>query len=177
LVNTTRPENVDGQSVPVKSASIRVALSVADASERSAAPRGELNSPCVLTCVGGALLGESAVIPVVSIVSYGCVDRIVAVNDCMLVFGTASNVQVVSQEVGGGGFGEPGSTWMVKVPRHVRTRNAVGAGWSRGGRFPPARCKCAHRDERRGGYRESAHAVAPSWIATSGARVRRMNRS
>jgi len=79
----------------------------------------------VLICVGGALLGESAVTPVVSIVSHGCVDRIVVVNDCMFVFGTTSNVHVISPDRRRG-FGERGSTWMVTVPRHVPTRNDVG---------------------------------------------------
>ena len=59
---------------------------------------------------GGALLGENAVEPVVSIVSHGCDDRIVARSDCMFVCGTTSNVHVMSPLVGGGGFGERGST-------------------------------------------------------------------
>jgi hypothetical protein len=79
----------------------------------------------VLICVGGALLGDSAVDPVVSIVNHGCDERIVACSDCRFVFGTTSNVQVISPLVGGGGFGERGSTWMVTVPRHVPTRNEV----------------------------------------------------
>ena len=35
-------------------------------------------NPCVPICVGGLLLGERAVEPVVSIASHGCVERIVA---------------------------------------------------------------------------------------------------
>jgi hypothetical protein len=41
----------------------------------------------VLICVGGLLPGERAVDPVVSIVSHGCVERIVARKDCMFVWG------------------------------------------------------------------------------------------
>jgi hypothetical protein len=73
-------------------------------------PRGELNSPWVLICVGGLLPGESAVDPVVSIVSHGWVERIVARKDCMFVWGTTSNVQVMSPLIGAGGFGSPGLT-------------------------------------------------------------------
>ena len=64
--------------MPVKSASIRVAWAVPTLPNVPRQPRGELNSPCVLICVGGLLPGESAVDPVVSIVSHGCVERIVA---------------------------------------------------------------------------------------------------
>ena len=69
-----------------------------------------MNSPCVLIWVGGALLGDNAVEPVVSIVSQGCDERIVARSDCMFVCGTTSNVQVMSPVVAGGGLGERGST-------------------------------------------------------------------
>jgi hypothetical protein len=88
-------------------------------------PRGELNSACVLICVGGLLLGDSAVDPVVSIVSHRCLDGIVARSDCMFVCGTTPNVQVISPPVGGGGFGSRGLTWIVAVPRQVRVRNGV----------------------------------------------------
>ena len=64
----------------------------------------------MLICVGGLFPGDSAVDPVVSIVSHGCVDRIVARSDCMFVCGTTSNVHVMSPLVGGGGFGSPGLT-------------------------------------------------------------------
>jgi len=73
-------------------------------------PRGELNSPCVLICVGGLFPGDSAVEPVVSMVSHGCVDRIVVRSDCMFVCGTTSKVQVMSPLSGAGGFGSPGLT-------------------------------------------------------------------
>jgi hypothetical protein len=73
-------------------------------------PRGELNSPCVLICVGGLFPGDSAVDPVVCIVSHGCVERMVARSDCMFVSGTTSNVQVISPLVGAGGLGSPGFT-------------------------------------------------------------------
>jgi hypothetical protein len=53
-----------------------------------------LNSPWVLICVGGVLPGESAVDPVVSIVSHGCVERIVARKDCMFVWGTCGPQKV-----------------------------------------------------------------------------------
>src|SRR5262245_3486439 len=89
-------------------------------------PRGELNSPCVLICVGAALLGDSAVVPIVSIVSQGCVERIVVRNDCRFVCGTTSKVHVISPLVGSGGFGSRGLTWMVTVPRQVPARNDVG---------------------------------------------------
>jgi hypothetical protein len=46
-------------------------------------------------------------------VSHGCDERIVARNDCIFVCATTSNVHVISPLVGGGGFGERGSTWMV----------------------------------------------------------------
>jgi hypothetical protein len=61
-------------------------------------------------CVGGRFPGDSAVDPVVSIVSHGCVERIVARSDCMFVCGTTSNVQVMSPLIGAGGFGSPGLT-------------------------------------------------------------------
>jgi hypothetical protein len=64
----------------------------------------------VLIWVGGLFPGDRAVEPVVSIVSHGCVDRIVARNDCMFVCGTTSNVHVMSPLDGGGGFGSPGLT-------------------------------------------------------------------
>jgi hypothetical protein len=57
--------------------------------------------------VGGLFPGDSAVEPVVSIVSNGCVDRIVASSDCMFVCGTTSNVYVMSPLVGGGALGSP----------------------------------------------------------------------
>jgi hypothetical protein len=69
--------------VPVKSASIRVASAVPTLPKVPRHPRGELNSPWVLICVGGLLAGERAVDPVVSIVSHGWVERIVARKDCM----------------------------------------------------------------------------------------------
>jgi hypothetical protein len=104
FVRVTRPANVTrSQSVPVKSASIRVASAVPTLPKVPRHPRGELNSPWVLIWVGGPLPGESAVDPVVSIVSHGCVDRIVARRDCMFVWGTTSNVHVMSPLVGGGG--------------------------------------------------------------------------
>src|SRR5215218_4061579 len=111
FIRTTRPEKVaSGQSVPVKSASIRVASAVPTLPKVPRHPRGELNSPWVLICVGGLLPGERAVDPVVSIVSHGCVERIVARNDCMFVCGTTSKVHVMSPLVGAGGFGSPGLT-------------------------------------------------------------------
>ena len=58
--------------------------------------------------MGGLLPGERAVDPVVSIVSHGCVDRIVAISDCMFVCGTTSKVHVMSPLIGAGGFGSPG---------------------------------------------------------------------
>jgi hypothetical protein len=64
----------------------------------------------VLICVGGLLPGDSAVDPVVSIVSHGCVERIVARSDCMFVCGTTSKVHVISPLDGGGGFASPGLT-------------------------------------------------------------------
>jgi hypothetical protein len=67
-----------------------------------------LNSPWVLISVGGLFPGESAVDPAVSIVSQGCVDRIVARSDCMFVCGTTSNVHVMSPLIGAGGVGSPG---------------------------------------------------------------------
>jgi hypothetical protein len=79
----------------------------------------------VLICVGGVLPGDSAVDPVVSIVSHGWVDRTVARSDCMFVCGTTSNIDVISPLVGGGGFGSPGLTWIVTVPRQVPVRNDV----------------------------------------------------
>jgi len=96
--------------VPVKSASIRVAAAIPTLPKVPRQPRGELNSPCVLICVGGLFPGDNAVDPVVSIVSHGCVDRIVARNDCMFVCGTTSNVHVISPLDGAGGFGSPGFT-------------------------------------------------------------------
>jgi hypothetical protein len=98
------------QSVPVKSASIRVASAVPTLPNVPRHPRGELNSPCVLIPVGGLFEGESAVEPVVSIVSQGCVERTVARNDCMFVCGITSNVHVMSPLEGGGAFGSPGLT-------------------------------------------------------------------
>src|SRR5262245_1916300 len=59
-------------------------------------------------------------------VSHGCVERIVARSDCMFVCGTTSKVHVISPLVGGGGFGSPGFTWIVTVPRHVPVKNDVG---------------------------------------------------
>ena len=38
-------------------------------------------------------------------ISHGCVERIVARKDCMFVWGTTSNVHVMSPLVGAGGFG------------------------------------------------------------------------
>src|SRR5262245_23252096 len=126
FVSTIRPVNVASwQSVPVKSASIRVASAVPTLPNVPRQPRGEVNSPCVLICVGGLLLGDSAVDPVVSMVSHGCVDLIVARNDCMFVCGTISNVHVMSPLVGVGGFGSPGLTWIVTVPRQVPAKNDV----------------------------------------------------
>jgi hypothetical protein len=69
-----------------------------------------LNSPWVLISEGGLLPGERAVDPVVSIVSHGCVDRIVARSDRMFVCGTTSKVHVMSPLIGAGGFGSPGLT-------------------------------------------------------------------
>src|SRR5258705_3090045 len=125
LVSTMRPVNADGQSVPVKSASMRVACASPTLPNVPRQPRGESNSPCVLICAGGELPGDSAVVPVVSIVSHRCVERMVARNDCMFVCGTASNVHVISPVVGKGGFGSRGLTWMVTVPRQVPARNEV----------------------------------------------------
>ena len=48
------------QSVPVKSASIRVASAVPTLPNVPRPPRGELKSPCVLICVGGVLPGDGA---------------------------------------------------------------------------------------------------------------------
>src|SRR5262249_23657067 len=70
FVKTTRPVNVDGQSVPVKSASMRVACASPTLPNVPRQPRGESNSPCVLIRVGGELPGDSAVVPVVCIVSH-----------------------------------------------------------------------------------------------------------
>jgi hypothetical protein len=81
-----------------------------DASEHPAHPRGELNSPWVLICVGGVLPGDSAVDPVVSILSHGCIEWIVARSDCWFVSGTTSNVQVISPVFGTGGFGSRSRT-------------------------------------------------------------------
>ena len=65
----------------------------------------------MLICVGGEFPGDSAVDPVVSIVSHGCVERIVARKDCMFVWGMIfSNVHVMSPLIGAGGFGSPGLT-------------------------------------------------------------------
>jgi hypothetical protein len=64
----------------------------------------------VLICVGGLLPGERAVDPVVSVVSHGCVDRIVARSDCMFVCGTTSKVHVMSPLIGAGGFESAGVT-------------------------------------------------------------------
>jgi len=64
----------------------------------------------VLICVRGLLPGEKAVDPVVSVVSHGCVDGIVARSDCMFVCGTTSKVHVISPLIGAGGFGSPGLT-------------------------------------------------------------------
>src|SRR5439155_11934038 len=62
LVRTTRPVKVAcWQSVPVKSASMRVASAVPTLPNVPRQPRGELNSPCVLIPVGGLFAGESAV--------------------------------------------------------------------------------------------------------------------
>lgn len=61
--------------------------------------------------------GESAVEPVVSIVSHGCVERIVARKDCMFVWGTTSKVHVMSPLIGAGGFAKNPSVlsqWFVK---------------------------------------------------------------
>jgi hypothetical protein len=71
----------------------------------------------VLIRVGGLLLGDSAVDLVVSIVSLGCVNRIVARSDCMFVWGTTSKVHVISPLVGGGGFG----SGLKHVSGYVRT--------------------------------------------------------
>ena len=59
------------QSVPVKSASMRVAWAVPTLPNVPRQPRGDVNSPCVLICVGGVLPGVSAVVAVVIIVSHG----------------------------------------------------------------------------------------------------------
>src|SRR4029453_15018305 len=85
-----------------------------------------LNFAVVRNWGGGGVAGDSAVEPVVSIVSHGCVDRIVARSDCMFVCGTTSKVQVSSPPCGGGGFGSPGFTWIVTAPRHVPVKNDVG---------------------------------------------------
>ena len=82
------------QSVPVKSASIRVACAVPTLPNVPRHPRGEVNSPCVLICAGGVLPGVSAVVAVVVIVSHGWSERTVVRNDCRLVCGTTSNVQL-----------------------------------------------------------------------------------
>src|SRR5690606_23610371 len=61
--------------------------------------------------------------PIVSIVSHGCIDRIVARSDCMLVCGTTSNVHVMAPLEGGAVFGSPGWYCMVTVPCEVPVRN------------------------------------------------------
>jgi hypothetical protein len=94
--------------VPVRSASIRIVSAVPTLPKVPRHPRGELNSPWVLICGGGLLPGERAVAPVVSIVSHGCMEWIVARSDCRFVCGTTSNVQVMSPVAGAGGFESPG---------------------------------------------------------------------
>jgi len=63
----------------------------------------------VLICVGGELPGDSDVDPVVSIVSHGCDERIVARSDCMFVCGTTSKVQVTVPLTGAPGCAPVGS--------------------------------------------------------------------
>ena len=105
----TRPVNVaNWQSVPVKSASIRVASAVPTLPNVPRQPRGELNSPCVLNLCRWTVPRRQ----------HGRTrrlhrqprmrDRIVARRDCMFVCGTTSNVHVMSPVDGGGEFGSPG---------------------------------------------------------------------
>jgi hypothetical protein len=63
------------------------------------------NAPWVLICVGGVGPGATAVDPVVSIVSHGCVEWTVARSDCRFVCGTTSKVQVISPVIGAGDSG------------------------------------------------------------------------
>jgi hypothetical protein len=65
------------QSVPVKSASIRVAWAMPTLPKVPRHPRGDVNSPCVLICTGGVLAGVIAVVAVVVIGSHACSERTV----------------------------------------------------------------------------------------------------
>jgi hypothetical protein len=60
----------------------------------------------VLICEGGLLLGESAVDPVVSVVSQGWVERIVERNDCRLRHDLKG--PHVANPLAPGEFGSPG---------------------------------------------------------------------
>jgi hypothetical protein len=82
FVSTSCPANTAAsQSVPVKSASIRVACAVPTLPKVPLHPRGEAKVPCVLICVGGVLLGEIAVVAVVIIFSQACSERMVLLKD------------------------------------------------------------------------------------------------
>jgi hypothetical protein len=129
FVNTSCPENVAAlQSVPVKSASIRVACAVPTLPNVPLHPRGDMNVPCVLICVGGVLLGEMAVVAVVIMFSHECSERMVLLKDCRFEFGITANVHVIGPLVAGDGFGACGLTWIVTVPRHVPARKDCSEG-------------------------------------------------
>lgn len=105
------PENVASwQSLPLKSASMRVASAIPMLAKVPRHPRGELYPPCVLIDAGGVFPGVSAVDAIVSIANQGSCDRIVVVNAWRFVCGTTLNVQVMGPVVGGGALGSPGLT-------------------------------------------------------------------
>ena len=105
------PENVASwQSLPWKSASIRVACATPILAKVPRHPRGELYSPWVLICEGAVLPGVKAVAAVVSMTSHACCERMVVVNVWRFVWGTTLKVQVVGPVVGGGAPGSPGLT-------------------------------------------------------------------
>jgi hypothetical protein len=82
FVNTSCPaKTAASQSVPVKSASIRVACAVPTLPNVPLQPRGDAKVPCVLICVGGMLLGEMAVVAMVTMFSQACSERMVLLND------------------------------------------------------------------------------------------------
>ena len=105
------PENVASwQSLPLKSASMRVACAMPMLAKVPRHPRGELYSPWVLIGEGAVLPGVRAVAAVVSMASHGSCERMVVVNVWRFVCGTTLNVHVVGPLVGGGAPGSPGFT-------------------------------------------------------------------